>query len=71
MGFGFLLRLDHLVEDFGFPFVKTDLVLRNPLGLADALDWRLLLLADGRATDVLVSSHLATMQVAPRPEPAA
>ena len=60
-----------LVEDFGFPFVKTDLVLRNPLGLADALDWRLLLPADGRATDVLVSSHLATMQVAPRPEPAA
>ncbi|MGI4807107.1 MAG: rhamnan synthesis F family protein, partial [Janthinobacterium lividum] len=29
-----------LVEDFGLPFVKTDLLLRNPLGVSDPLDWR-------------------------------
>jgi len=50
-----------LVEDFGFPYVKTDLVLRNPLGLRDPGEWRRLLPADGQAIDILISSHLATM----------
>lgn len=55
-----------LVEDFGFPFLKTELVTRNPLGLCDAVEWRRLLPAeDGQALDILVSTHLAMMRMAP------
>ena len=60
-----------LVEELGFPYVKTDLLLRNPLGLDDAADWRRLLPRQDQVMNVVVSSHLATMSVAPRPEAAA
>lgn len=61
-----------LVEGFGFPYIKTDLVLRNPLGLRDPSEWRRLLPPDeAQGTDILVSAHLATMQLRPRTEPAA
>ena len=52
-----------LVEDLGFPFIKTDLLLRNPLGLSDALDWTGLLEAGEDAR--MVEEHLALMRGGP------
>lgn len=49
-----------LVEELGFPFVKTDLLLRNPLGVADDLAWRPLLGGDAEAV-ALVEEHLAIL----------
>ncbi|WP_169742710.1 rhamnan synthesis F family protein [Muricoccus aerilatus] len=49
-----------LVEEMGFPFVKTDLLLRNPLGIADDLDWRPLLEGDREAVAV-IEEHLALL----------
>lgn len=60
-----------LVEEMGFPFVKTDLLLRNPLGIADDLDWRPLLKGDREAV-AIIEEHLALLGghrhgTAPRP----
>lgn len=55
-----------LVEEMGFPYLKTDLLLRNPLGLGDAAGWRCLLPPREQMMNVVISSHLATMALAPR-----
>ena len=55
-----------LVEEMGFPYLKTDLLLRNPLGLDDADGWRRLLPGQDQMMNVVISSHLATMSIAPR-----
>jgi hypothetical protein len=44
-----------LVERFGFPFIKTELVLRNPLGLPGVAAWRALTDAP---TAALIADHL-------------
>ena len=50
-----------LVEDFAFPFIKTDLLLRNPLGLSDPLVWHNLLTGDGRIDRAMIEDHLAAL----------
>lgn len=60
-----------LVEEMGFPFLKTDLLLRNPIGIDDAAAWRRVLTDRDGATNVIISSHLATMSVARHPAPRA
>jgi len=47
-----------LVEELDFPFVKTDLLLRNPLGIADDLSWRSLL-GGNREAAATIEEHLA------------
>lgn len=49
-----------LVEEMGFPFVKTDLLLRNPLGIADELAWRPLL-RDNPQAAAMIEEHLALL----------
>ena len=49
-----------LVEEMGFPFVKTDLLTRNPLGLADDLAWRSLLGGD-REMVAMIEEHLSIL----------
>ncbi len=48
-----------LVEDFSFPFVKTDLLLRNPLGIADELDWAGLLETETEVA--VIGEHLSLL----------
>ncbi|MBR0678964.1 hypothetical protein GXW74_00545 [Roseomonas eburnea] len=55
-----------LVEEFGFPYLKSELLLRNPLGVSDLADWRWLLPPQREEMNIIVSSHLATMALAPR-----
>ena len=50
-----------LVEEFGFPFVKTELLLRNPLGIADIVDWEDLIPANDSDLRPLVQAHLKSM----------
>ena len=50
-----------LVESFGFPFVKTDLLLRNPLGVADPMRWAELLPAGEEAGRDTIEAHLAAL----------
>ncbi|WP_139281450.1 hypothetical protein [Muricoccus roseus] len=52
-----------LVEDLGFPFIKTDLLLRNPLGIADDLAWAGLLEAEEDAA--VIAEHLALLGKGP------
>jgi hypothetical protein len=51
-----------LVECCGFPFLKTEMLLRNPLGLTDVGDWRELLasVSSDELRDV-IESHLWSM----------
>jgi hypothetical protein len=62
-----------MVEDFAFPFVKTDLLLRNPLGLADRLTWQDLLAHGGGSnadvSEASVSDHLAALAEVPATAP--
>jgi hypothetical protein len=60
-----------LVEEMGFPYLKTDLLLRNPIGIEDAAGWRRLLPAADQALNVVISTHLASMSAAPPRGPAA
>ena len=50
-----------LVEEMGMPFIKTDLLLKNPLGLADALRWQAVLGPGDEAMRAMVAEHLAMM----------
>ncbi|WP_188964952.1 rhamnan synthesis F family protein [Neoroseomonas lacus] len=59
-----------LVEEMGFPYLKTDLLLRNSI-IEDAAGWRRLLADRDEAMNVVISSHLATMSVARRRDPGA
>ncbi|WP_426957355.1 rhamnan synthesis F family protein [Muricoccus radiodurans] len=55
-----------LVEEFGFPFVKTDLLLRNPLGIADPLAWADLLGPGAEpGAAARIAGHLAGMRARP------
>ncbi len=47
-----------LVERFGFPYIKTDLVLRNPLGLPDVEAWPQVV---GPEDPVRLEAHLKLM----------
>jgi hypothetical protein len=49
-----------LVEVSGFPFLKTELLLRNPIGISDLDTWRLLL--PPRELGQTIETHLALMR---------
>lgn len=56
-----------LVDELGFPYLKTEMLLRNPIGIDDAASWRRLTADRDEAMNVVIASHLATMSVACRP----
>ncbi len=56
-----------LVHQAGFPFLKTELVLRNPVRLPEAADWPALVPAASPTPLALLADHLAGL----RPRPAA
>ena len=50
-----------LATNFGDPFVKTELVLRNPGRLPEVDDWRAVVPADSPCPLPILQAHLATM----------
>ena len=48
-----------LVEEFGFPFIKKDLVLRNPNRVADAAAWCSVVPADSPVEPATIAGYLA------------
>lgn len=52
-----------LATRFHFPFVKTELVLRNPGRLPGVADWSNIVPPDSACTVALIRAHLATMRV--------
>lgn len=50
-----------LLEAFAFPFVKVDLVVRNPGRFPFVPDWRYAIAADGAVTETDLDDHLATL----------
>lgn len=55
-----------LVTRLGCPFVKTELVRRNPWRLPDVSDWPALLSSESPCTEVEIAAHLRTMGGADR-----
>lgn len=51
-----------LVRRCGFPFLKTELVQRNPERVLDAVQWRDLIPADAPVSIPLLEDHLAAME---------
>lgn len=47
-----------LVEDCGFPFLKTDLLARNPIGIPDLVDWGELVPPEQPELRCLLEEHL-------------
>lgn len=55
-----------LVDELGSPSLKTELLLRNAIGIDDAASWRRLPADRDEAMNVVIASHLATMSVVRR-----
>jgi hypothetical protein len=47
-----------LVDDCGFPFLKTDLLSRNPIGIPDLMDWGDLIPSEHPELRLLIEEHL-------------
>lgn len=65
-----------LVRRCGFPFLKTELVLKNPERLPELVNWRALVPADAPVSVAMIEDHLAAYERprrrrAPRARPAA
>jgi hypothetical protein len=50
-----------LLKHFKFPFVKTELVVKNPGMVPSAPDWRYFLTPESPATEAMIDDHLATL----------
>ena len=59
-----------LVRFCDFPFLKTELVLRNPVRLPDAADWQALIPATSPTPLAIIADHLAGQQHQPWAVPA-
>jgi hypothetical protein len=55
-----------LVERCGFPFLKTEVLMRNPLRLTDVVDWRQLVSAGHSDMRKLIEDHVWSMAKLPR-----
>jgi hypothetical protein len=56
-----------LVECCGFPFIKTEVLVRNPLALVDVHDWRQLIPDGCEDVRAIIEDHLRSMSRAPGP----
>ena len=54
-----------LTDRCGFPFVKTELLLRNPIGVPDTADWHRLVPMDQAGLEPAIAAHLALMRGPP------
>jgi hypothetical protein len=50
-----------LLDVFAMPFVKADLVMRNPGHFPSVPDWRYALSSDSPVTEAMIDAHLATL----------